>query len=68
MEDDLRRLRRMIKWQSAGYDGWMQRYTLSLNNLQLGQFIFFACYTAVGLVPPVSPFLFTLLELYGLQL
>jgi hypothetical protein len=58
----------MIGWQSAGYDGWMQRCTLSLNNLQLGQFIFFAYYTVVGLVPPVSPFLFTLLELYELQL
>jgi hypothetical protein len=46
----------------------MRRGTLSLINLQPGEFIFFSCYAAAGLVPPVSSFLFTLLEFYGLQL
>jgi hypothetical protein len=43
----------------------MQHNTLPLVNLQLGEFIYFSCYAAVGLVPPVSSFLFTLLEFYG---
>jgi hypothetical protein len=68
MEDDLRRVRRMIDWQSVGYDGWMRCYMVPFNNLRSGVFVFFACYTVAGLVPPVSPFLLTLLEFYGLQL
>jgi hypothetical protein len=39
----------------------------SLANMRLGDFIFFAAYALVGLVPPLSFFL-TLLEYYGLQL
>jgi hypothetical protein len=46
----------------------MRHGTLLLNNLQPGEFIFFACYSAVGLVPSVSSFLFMLLEFSGLQL
>jgi hypothetical protein len=46
----------------------MRHNTLPLVNLQPGEFIYFSCYAAVGLVPPVSSFLFTLLEFYGLQL
>jgi hypothetical protein len=46
----------------------MQRGTFPLINLQLGEFIFFTCYAAAGLVLLVSSFLFTLLEFYGLQL
>jgi hypothetical protein len=46
----------------------MRHGTLPLNNLQPGVFIFFTCYSAVGLVPSVSSFLFMLLEFYGLQL
>jgi hypothetical protein len=39
-----------------------------LTNLRPGEFIFFACYAAAGLVPPVSSFLPTLLEFYEIQL
>jgi hypothetical protein len=42
--------------------------TFPLINLQLGEFVFFSCYAAAGLVSPVSSFLFTLLEFYGHQL
>jgi hypothetical protein len=44
----------------------MWRGTFSLVNLQPGEFIFFSCYTAAGLVQPVFSFLFTILEFYGL--
>jgi hypothetical protein len=61
-------MRRLPGWQSPGFDGWMRRGTFALVNLQLGEFIYFSCYVAVGLVPPASSFLFMLLEFYGLQL
>jgi hypothetical protein len=61
-EDDLRRLRLLLGWQSLGFDGWMWCGTFLLLNLQPGEFIFFSCYAAIGLVPPVSSLLFTLLE------
>jgi hypothetical protein len=67
-EDDLRRLRRLLGWQSLGFDGWLRCGTFPLINLQRGEFVFFSCYVVAGLVPPVSSFLFTLLEFYGLQL
>jgi hypothetical protein len=67
-EDDLRKLRRVLGWQSPGFDGWMQCGILPLIDLQPREFIFFTCYITVGLVPPVSSFLFTLLEFYRLQL
>jgi hypothetical protein len=46
----------------------MRRSAFPLVILQPVEFIFFSCYAAAGLVPPVSSFLFTLLEYYGLQL
>jgi hypothetical protein len=46
----------------------MWRGTFLLVNLQLGEFVFFSCYAMAVLVLPVSSFLFTLLEFYGLQL
>jgi hypothetical protein len=64
--DDLRRLRRLLGWQSSGFDGWMRRGTFLLINLQPRESIFFSYYAMAGLVPPVSSFLFTLLEFYGL--
>jgi hypothetical protein len=51
-----------------GFDGWRRRDTSLLINLQPGDFIFFSYYAVAGVVPPVSSFLFTLLEFYGLQL
>jgi hypothetical protein len=65
--DNLRRLRRLLGWQSLRFDGWMRHSTFPLINLQPREFLF-SCYAAAGLVPPVSSFLFTLLEFYGLQL
>jgi hypothetical protein len=65
---DLVALRRALGWQALGYDNWLRCDTPSLSNLRSGEFIFFACYAAAGLVPPVSSFLLTLLELYGIQL
>jgi hypothetical protein len=44
----------------------MRRSAFPLVILQPVEFIFFSCYAAAGLVPPVSSFLFTLLEFYGL--
>jgi hypothetical protein len=40
----------------------------SLTNMRPGDFVFFAAYALVGLVPPLSSFFLTLLEDYGLQL
>jgi hypothetical protein len=40
----------------------------SLANMRPGDFVFFAAYALVGLVPPLSSFFLTLLEYYGLQL
>jgi hypothetical protein len=67
-EDDLRRPRQLLDWQSPGFDGWMWCGTFPLVNLQQGEFLFFSCCATAGMVPPVSSFLFMLLEFYGLQL
>jgi hypothetical protein len=40
----------------------------SLANMRPGDFVFFAAYALVGLVPPLSSFFLTLLEYYRLQL
>jgi hypothetical protein len=61
-------LRRMLRWQSLGYDNWVRCSAFPLINLQSGKLVFFSYYAAIGLVPPTSPFLLTLLEFYGLQL
>jgi hypothetical protein len=58
----------LLGWQSLGFDGWMRCGTFSLINLQPGEFVFFSCYAAVGLVPPMPSFIFTLLEFYRLRL
>jgi hypothetical protein len=42
--------------------------SIPLTDLQASEFIFFTSYTLAGLVFPVSSFLFTLLEYYGLHL
>jgi hypothetical protein len=58
----------VLGWQLLGFNGWMQCGTLPLINLQPRESIFFTCYATAGLVPPVSSFLFSLLEFYRLQL
>jgi hypothetical protein len=65
---ELVRLRWVLGWQALGYEGWLRCGIGSLSNRMPGEFIFLACYAAAGLVPPVSSFLLTLLEFYGLQL
>jgi hypothetical protein len=60
-ENDLRVLRKAIRWQSLGYDSKMRHEMLSLAHPS--SFIYFLAYTLAGLVPPLSSFM--LLEHYG---
>jgi hypothetical protein len=63
IENDLRVLRKVIGWQSPGYDSKMRREMLSLAHP--GDFIYFLSYALAGLVQPLSSFL-VLLEHYVL--
>jgi hypothetical protein len=58
IESDLRKLRKVIRLQSPEYESKMRR----------DDFIFFSSYALSGLMLPLSPFFFMLLEHYGLQL
>jgi hypothetical protein len=51
-EDDLRKLRQLLGWQSPGFDRWMWRGTFPLIILQPGEFVFFSCYAATLLLAP----------------
>jgi hypothetical protein len=64
-ENDLRALRKVIGWQSPGYDLKMRCGVLLL--AQPGEFVYFLAYSLAGLVSPFSSFL-VLLEHYRLQL
>jgi hypothetical protein len=64
---DLTKLRRLLGWQSPGYDGRVQCGAIPLRDLRPGEFIFFTSYALSALVLPFSSF-FTLLETYDLQL
>jgi hypothetical protein len=57
-ENDLRKLWKVIGWQSLGYD----------SNMRPGDFIFFLLNALSGLVPLLPSFFFMLLKHYGLQL
>jgi hypothetical protein len=61
-------LRQLMGWQAPGLTSKLKNGAASLANMRLGDFIFFAAYALVGLVPPLSSFFLTLLEYYGLQL
>jgi hypothetical protein len=65
---DLTKLRRLLGWQSSGYDERVQCGAIPLKDLRPSEFIFFTSYALTGLVPPFSSFFFTLLEWYNLQL
>jgi hypothetical protein len=67
-ESDLRKLRKVIGWQSLGYDSVMRRGIVSLANMQPDDFIFFSSYAMYGLVSPLSSFFIMLLQHYTLQL
>jgi hypothetical protein len=60
---DLRKPRKVIGWQSPGYDSKMRHGIVSLANMQPGDFVFLSSYALSGLVPPLS----MLLEHYGLN-
>jgi hypothetical protein len=61
---DLVVLRQVLGWQASGYEDWWCSGVAPPSNLQLREFIFFACYAAAGLVLPVPSFLLTMLEFY----
>jgi hypothetical protein len=64
---DHTKLRRLLRWQSPGYNGRVWCGAVPLGDLQPGEFIFFTSYALAGVMPPFSSF-FVLLEWYGLQL
>jgi hypothetical protein len=64
---DLTKLRRLLGWQSPGYDGRVWFGVVLLGDLQPGEFIFFTSYALAGLVLPFSSFFFMLQEPYDLQ-
>jgi hypothetical protein len=57
-----------IGCMASEYEDWLRCGVAPALNLMPGEFVFFACYAATGLVPPLSSFLLTLLEFYGVQL
>jgi hypothetical protein len=61
-------LRRLMGWQVPDLAPKPNHGATSLANMRSGDFVFFAAYALVGLVPPLSFFFLTLLEYYGLQL
>jgi hypothetical protein len=67
-EDSLVPLRKLMGWQTPGYESKVQRGIVSLANMWPGDFVFFSAYVLDGLVPPLSSFFLTLLEHYKLQL
>jgi hypothetical protein len=66
--DDPNQVRRLLGWQARKFNGWMWCRTLTLSGLQPSELVFFTSNALAGLTLPVSSFLFTLLEFYGLQL
>jgi hypothetical protein len=61
-------LRWLMGWQAPGFTPKLKHGVASLANMGPGNFVFFAAYALVGLVPPLSSFFLTLLEYYRLQL
>jgi hypothetical protein len=58
----------LMGWQAPGLACQVKSGAVSLANMWLGDFIFFAAYALAGLVAPLSSFFLMLLEYYGLQL
>jgi hypothetical protein len=67
-EGSLVPMRKLMGWQSSGYESKVRRGIASLANMRPGDFIFFSAYTLSGLVLPLSSLFLTLLEHYRLQL
>jgi hypothetical protein len=58
----------LMGWQATNLTPKLKHGAISLANMRLGDFVFFAVYAMVGLVPSLSSFFLTLLEYYGFQL
>jgi hypothetical protein len=67
MTSSLASLRRLMGWLAPDLACKVKSGDVSLANMRPGDFVFFAAYALVGLVPPLFSFL-TLLEYYGFQL
>jgi hypothetical protein len=61
-------LRRLMGWQVPSLVSKLKNGATSLANMRPSDFVFFAAYALVRLVPSLSSFFLTLLEYYGLQL
>jgi hypothetical protein len=61
-------LRWLMGWQALGLASKLKNGAVSVANVRPGDFVFFAAYALVGLVPPLSSFFLMLLEYYRLQL
>jgi hypothetical protein len=59
-ESELRKLRRLLGWQSPGYDGRVRCGAVPLGDLRSGEFIFFTSYALAGLMLLFSSFLLLL--------
>jgi hypothetical protein len=67
-EDDLRKLRKVIGWQSPGFNGKLRCRIMSLSGMWSSNFVYFSTNTLFDLMLLFSSFFLTLLEHYGLQL
>jgi hypothetical protein len=65
---ELRKLRRLLGWQSSEFDGRMRCGTVLLDGLWFSKFFFFSSYALFRLILPFTTFFFTLLETYDLEL
>jgi hypothetical protein len=60
------RVRKLLGWQSAEYDGRVRCGTVPLTDLQRGEIALFSSYAQTRLTLLVSSFFLTLLENYDL--
>jgi hypothetical protein len=65
-EDDIKRMWKVIGWQSPGFNRKLWRATVSFTSMQPSDFVYFSTYALSGLVLSFSSFFFTLLEHYSL--
>jgi hypothetical protein len=66
--NDLLRVRRLLRWQAMEYDGWIWCGTIPLADQQRNEIVLFTSYILAGLVFLTSSFFLMLLENYDLQL
>jgi hypothetical protein len=59
-------LRWLMGWQAPGLMCKVKSGVASRANMRPGDFVFFMAYALAGMVLPLSSFLLTLLEYYGL--